>query len=50
MRGVISNLKDIRENDDYTKEAIGMHAIRNFRWDETLKKTLEVYKTLGIRE
>lgn len=50
LRGVISNLKDIRENDDYTKEAIGMHAIRNFRWDETLKKTLEVYKTLGIRE
>ncbi len=50
LRGIISNLRDIRESDDYTKEAIGMHAIRNFRWDETVKKTLEVYQTLGIRE
>ena len=50
LRGVISNLRDIRESDDYTKEAIGMHAIRNFRWDDTVKKMIDVYKSFGIRE
>ena len=44
MRDIIANLSDIREDPDFTKEAIGMHVIANYNWDNIVNRTLAVYK------
>ena len=44
MRDIIGHLKEIREDPNYSKEAIARHVLEQYDWDRVVKQTLALYK------
>lgn len=44
MRDIIGHLKEIREDPNYSKEAIARHVLEQYDWDRVVKQTLTLYK------
>lgn len=47
MRDIIANLDDIRESEEYSREAIAQFVIDKYNWDKVTKKTLSIYKSVA---
>jgi len=43
MRDIIGNIKEIRENPNYTREAISRHILSKYNWDRIVSQTLKLY-------
>ena len=44
MRDIIAHIREIREDPNYTKEAIARQVLERYNWDNVVKQTIEVYK------
>lgn len=45
MRDIIGHIKDIRNDSNYSREAISRFVIDKYNWDNITTKTLKVYKS-----
>ena len=43
MRDIIGHIKEIREDPNYTKEAIARQVLERYNWDNVVKQTIELY-------
>ena len=44
MRDIVKNYKQIREQENYSKESISSFVLEKYNWDKIVKKTLSLYK------
>jgi len=50
LRDIIGHIKEIREDPNYTKEAISEFVLSKYNWDNVVKKTLRLYKSPKKKE